>query len=62
VPSSASTVAISWVERPVWRNSMIRARAASLAGAVFGPGLGVRKNSQRPARKSRTSDCNAAVV
>ena len=35
---------------------MIRGRAASLPGAVFGPGLPETKNSRAPARKSRTAD------
>ena len=53
VPSAASVSAISSMECPAARRcSMIRGRAASLAGAVFGPGLPETKNSRAPARKS----------
>ena len=41
---------------------MIRGRAASLPGAVFGPGLPETKNSRVPARKSRTADSRDAGV
>jgi hypothetical protein len=50
------------MECPAVRNSMIRGRAVSLAGAVLGPGLPVTKNSLAPARKSRTADSRLAVV
>ena len=62
VPSAASAAAISSIECPAARSSRIRARAASLPGAVFGPGLPVVKNSRAPARKSRTADSNEAGV
>ena len=39
MPSAASAAAISSMECPAARSSRIRSRAASLAGAVFGPGL-----------------------
>jgi hypothetical protein len=50
------------MECPAARSSMIRGRAASLAGAVFGPGLPVTKKSRAPARKSRTADSSDAGV
>jgi hypothetical protein len=50
------------MECPAARSSMIRGRAASLAGAVFGPGLPVTKNSRAPARKSRTAEASEAGV
>jgi len=62
VPSPASTWAISSIECPAARSSMIRGLAASLAGAVFGPGLPVAKKSRAPARKSRTADSSDAGV
>ena len=62
VPSAARAWAISSMECPAARSSMIRGRAASLAGAVFGPGLPVTKNSRAPARKSRTADSSDAGV
>ena len=55
-------VAISSIECPAARSSMIRGRAASLPGAVFGPGLPETKNSRAPARKSRTADSSDAGV
>ena len=48
MPSRASTVPISSIEWPCARSSMIRARAASLPGAVFGPGRGSAKKSRAP--------------
>ena len=48
------------MECPAARSSMIRGRAASLPGAVFGPGLPETKNSRVPARKSRTADSSDA--
>jgi hypothetical protein len=62
VPSAASAPAISSIECPAARSSMIRGRAASLAGAVFGPGRPEAKNSRAPARKSRTADSSDAGV
>ncbi|HEY3482939.1 MAG TPA: hypothetical protein VGL02_29005 [Streptomyces sp.] len=62
VPSAPSAAAISSMECPAARSSMIRGRAASLAGAVFGPGLPVTKKSRAPARKSRTADSSDAGV
>jgi hypothetical protein len=62
VSPAASAAAISSMECPAARSSMIRARAASLAGAVFGPGLPVTKKSRAPARKSRTAEASEAVV
>ena len=64
-PSRASTVPISSIEWPCARSSMIRARAASLPGAVFGPGRGSAKKSRAPprlARKSRTAEYRPVVV
>lgn len=40
---------------------MIRRRAASLAGAVTGPGRGVAKNPVLPARKSRTAERSVSI-
>ena len=62
VPSAASAWAISSMECPAARSSMIRGRAASLAGAAFGPGLPVTKKSRAPARKSRAADSSEAGV
>jgi hypothetical protein len=62
VPSAASAPAISSMECPAARSSMIRARAASLPGAVFGPGLPATKKSRAPARKSRTAEARLAGV
>jgi hypothetical protein len=62
VPSAVSAAAISSMECPAARSWMMRAWAACLAGATFGPGRGVMKKSRRPARKSRTAECNAWVV
>ena len=64
-PSRASTVPISSIEWPCARSSMIRVRAASLPGAVFGPGRGSAKKSRAPprlARKSRTAEYRPVVV
>ena len=62
VPSAASAWAISSIECPAARSSMIRGRAASLPGAVFGPGLAETKKSRAPPRKSRTADSRLAGV
>ena len=62
VPSAASAAAISSIECPAARSSRMRGRAASLPGAVFGPGLPVTKNSLAPARKSRTAEASEAGV
>lgn len=63
VCSAASTTAISSIDNPqVVRSPMIRSRAASLAGADFGPGVAVTKNPRRPARKSRTSVRTVSTV
>ena len=61
-PSADSATAISSMEWPSARSSMIRLLAASLPGALLGPGVAVRKNSWAPARKSRTAEFSAAVV
>jgi len=58
VPASAS--AISLAECPARRSSMMRSRAAFLAGARVGPGRGLAKNPVRPARKSRTAERSVA--
>src|ERR1019366_2690664 len=39
VPSAASAALISYTDRPRRRSAMTRARAASLRGALLGPGL-----------------------
>lgn len=62
VPSAASAAAISSMECPAVRSSMIRERAASLPGAVLGPGREKTKKSLDPARKSRTAEANDAGV
>jgi len=62
VPSAASAWAISSMECPAVRSSMIRGRAASLAGAVFGPRLPAVKKSRAPPRKSRAADSSEAGV
>jgi hypothetical protein len=62
VPAAASAVAISSMECLAARSSRIRGRAASLPGAVFGPGRALTKNSPAPARKSRTADRREAGV
>jgi hypothetical protein len=62
VPSAVSAWAISSIECPAARSSLIRGRAASLAGAVLGPGRPETKNSRVPARKSRTADSSEAGV
>jgi hypothetical protein len=62
VPSAASAAPISSMECPAARSSMIRRRAASLPGAVLGPGLPATKNSRAPARKSRAADSSEAGV
>jgi hypothetical protein len=59
VPASASEISIA--DRPCWRSWMIVRRAASLAGAVVGPGPGVAKNPVLPARKSRTAERSVAT-
>src|SRR5262249_13901081 len=46
VPSRTSASPISSMEWPARRNSTMRARAASLPGATFGPGLGSTKKSR----------------
>jgi hypothetical protein len=62
VPSVASASAISSMECPAARSSRMRGRAASLPGAVLGPGLPAVKNARAPARKSRTADSSEAGV
>jgi hypothetical protein len=62
VPSAASATAISSMECPAVRSSRMRGRAASLPGAVLGPGLPETKNSRAPARKSRAADSSDAGV
>ena len=55
VPSARSRALISCTDRPARRSSSTRARARSLAGAVFGPGLpGGANSSSSPARNSRS--------
>ena len=62
VPSAASATAISSIEWPAWRSSTILPRARSFPGARLGPGRAARKNSRRPARKSRTIEFNVSTV
>lgn len=62
MPSAASSAAISSMEYPCARRAMIRVRAASLPGAVLGPGRASRKKFFAPARKSVTAECSPAVV
>jgi hypothetical protein len=59
VPANAS--AISVAECPARRSSMMRSRAAFLAGARVGPGRGLTKNPVLPERKSRTTERNVAA-
>jgi hypothetical protein len=61
-PVLAGLGQVSSMECPAARSSMIRGRAASLPGAVFGPGLPETKKSRAPPRKSRTADSKFAGV
>ncbi|MBA3575165.1 MAG: hypothetical protein H0W37_09440 [Pseudonocardiales bacterium] len=55
VASARSRELISWTDRPSWRSCTTRARARSLAGALFGPGRAGGVNiCTLPARKSRS--------
>ena len=62
MPSLASTAPISSMEWPCARRAMIRVRAASLPGALFGPGRASWKKLRAPARKSATAECSPAVL
>jgi hypothetical protein len=59
LPASASEISVA--ECPALRSSMMRPRAAFLAGARVGPGRGFKKNPVLPARKSRTAERKVAV-
>jgi hypothetical protein len=62
MPSAASSAAISSTEYPCARKAMIRLRAASLPGALLGPGRASTKKFLAPARKSATAECSPAGV